>query len=37
MKAKMSKMAEFWGAETPYSGMGRENHDSGSDGPVRAF
>ncbi|KAH7730030.1 ACY-2 protein [Aphelenchoides avenae] len=29
----MSKMAEFWGAETPYSGMGRENHDSGSDGP----
>ena len=24
MKAKMSKMAEFWGAETPFSNLGRE-------------
>jgi hypothetical protein len=37
MKSKISKVAEFWGAETPFSKLGREDARDAENGNAVGF
>jgi hypothetical protein len=37
MKSKISKVAEFWGAETPFANLGREDVNGMENGNVVSY